>query len=130
MINFFFEVFHSVPDSNAEDVDAAVKAAHNAFKPWAALSAADRAAFLVKIADETYRKQVFFCFLLKKEYLLGLGRGYTGYSFFLLLFHSFSSLSFFHSFMLSSSLFFFLIFYSSVSFFLFFILYRKCNNLG
>jgi len=54
------KVFHSVPDSNADDVDAAVKAADRAFPAWAALSAQERAAFLVKIAEELLanRKQM------------------------------------------------------------------------
>ena len=38
--------------ASEEDVDAAVKAAHNAFPAWSAASYGERAALLNKIADE------------------------------------------------------------------------------
>ena len=39
------------PDSNAEDVDLAVKAAHAAFDSWAKTPAPERVAILMKFAD-------------------------------------------------------------------------------
>jgi len=46
------EISATVPYGNAEDVDAAVKAAKNAFDSWSQTSAAERAGFLRKIAVE------------------------------------------------------------------------------
>ena len=46
------EVSASVPYGNAEDVDAAVKAARNAFASWSQTSAAERADYLRKLAAE------------------------------------------------------------------------------
>lgn len=46
------EVFASFPDADAQDVEAAVLAAKGAFKSWSTTSAATRAAWLEKIADE------------------------------------------------------------------------------
>ncbi len=46
------EISATVPYGNAEDVDAAVKAARNAFDSWSRTSAAERADFLRKIAVE------------------------------------------------------------------------------
>lgn len=41
-----------LPDSNQEDVEAAVNAARDAFRPWSRLSINERSAYLVKIADK------------------------------------------------------------------------------
>jgi aldehyde dehydrogenase (NAD+) len=48
------EVWGEVPDGSAEDVDAAVRAARHAFDagPWPRLSPSERAAYLLRIADE------------------------------------------------------------------------------
>lgn len=48
------EIWGEVPDGSAEDVDDAVAAARRAFDdgPWPRLSPSERAAYLVKIADE------------------------------------------------------------------------------
>ncbi|MFQ6155346.1 aldehyde dehydrogenase family protein [Micrococcus luteus] len=48
------EVWGEVPDGSAEDVDAAVHAARHAFDagPWPRLSPSERAAYLLRIADE------------------------------------------------------------------------------
>jgi aldehyde dehydrogenase (NAD+) len=46
------EISAKVPYGNAEDVDAAVKAARNAFDSWSRTSAAERAGFLRKLAAE------------------------------------------------------------------------------
>ncbi|MGY3565107.1 aldehyde dehydrogenase family protein [Sinomonas sp. RB5] len=48
------EAWGSVPDGSAEDVDAAVAAARRAFDagPWPRLSPSERAAYLLRIADE------------------------------------------------------------------------------
>lgn len=46
------QVYSRVPASNAADVDAATEAARKAFAGWSTLSAADRAGFLLRIADE------------------------------------------------------------------------------
>jgi len=46
------EISATVPYGNAEDVDAAVSAARNAFDSWSQTSAAERADFLRKIAAE------------------------------------------------------------------------------
>jgi len=46
------EISARVPYGNTEDVDAAVKAARNAFASWSRTSAAERAEFLRKIAVE------------------------------------------------------------------------------
>ena len=46
------EISASVPYGNAEDVDAAVNAARNAFDSWSQTSAAERADFLRKLAAE------------------------------------------------------------------------------
>jgi len=46
------EISATVPYGNAEDVDAAVRAARNAFDSWSQTSAAERADFLRKIAAE------------------------------------------------------------------------------
>ncbi len=46
------EISATVPYGNAEDVDAAVTAARNAFSSWSQTSAAERADFLRKIATE------------------------------------------------------------------------------
>ena len=45
------KAFALAPDSDAEDLDAAVDAAHAAFPAWAALPAAERAQCLVRLAD-------------------------------------------------------------------------------
>jgi aminomuconate-semialdehyde/2-hydroxymuconate-6-semialdehyde dehydrogenase len=45
------EVYSLIPDSNSEDVLAAVNAAESAFPSWSALSAERRAGYLLKIAD-------------------------------------------------------------------------------
>jgi aldehyde dehydrogenase (NAD+) len=50
------EISATVPYGNAEDVDAAVKAARNAFDSWSQTSAAERAGFLRKIAVEGERR--------------------------------------------------------------------------
>ena len=41
----------SVPCSTAEDVDAAVQAANNAFDAWSQTEPAERAKYMEKIAD-------------------------------------------------------------------------------
>jgi len=46
------EISATVPYGNAEDVDAAVSAARNAFDSWSQTSAAERAGFLRKLAAE------------------------------------------------------------------------------
>ena len=46
------EISAIVPYGNAEDVDAAVKAARNAFASWSQTSASERADFLRKLAAE------------------------------------------------------------------------------
>jgi len=46
------EISATVPYGNTEDVDAAVKAARNAFDSWSRTSAAERAGFLRKLAAE------------------------------------------------------------------------------
>jgi aldehyde dehydrogenase (NAD+) len=46
------EISARVPYGNAEDVDAAVRAARNAFESWSQTSAAERAGFLRKLAAE------------------------------------------------------------------------------
>ena len=50
------QVWGSVPDADAVDVDAAVAAAREAFGGWAALRAAERAEYLLRIADEVERR--------------------------------------------------------------------------
>ncbi|WP_417218508.1 aldehyde dehydrogenase family protein [Arthrobacter sp.] len=47
------EIWGSVPDGNAEDIDAAVGAARQAFEsgPWRRMSATDRAGYLLRIAE-------------------------------------------------------------------------------
>jgi len=50
------EVSAIVPYGNAEDVDAAVSAARNAFDSWSQTSAAERAEFLRKLAAEGERR--------------------------------------------------------------------------
>lgn len=50
------QVWGSVPDADAHDVDAAVLAARSALPEWAALSPAQRASFLLAIADEIERR--------------------------------------------------------------------------
>ena len=46
------EISATVPYGNAEDADAAVKAARDAFDSWSRTSAAERAGFLRKLAAE------------------------------------------------------------------------------
>ena len=48
------EIWGSVPEANFEDVDLAVKAAHAAFKRpgWSDITANERAAYILKFADE------------------------------------------------------------------------------
>lgn len=46
------DVWGSVPQANESEVDAAVLAAKEAFPGWATLTAAERAEFLLRIADE------------------------------------------------------------------------------
>jgi aldehyde dehydrogenase (NAD+) len=48
------EVWGEVPDGTADDIDAAVAAARRAFEtgPWPRLSPSERAAYLLRIADE------------------------------------------------------------------------------
>src|SRR5437660_1175207 len=43
--------FARVPDSDAADIDAAVKAAAAAYPAWSATSAAERSRILLKLAD-------------------------------------------------------------------------------
>lgn len=50
------EISARVPYGNAEDVDAAVLAAKNAFESWSQTSAAERAEFLRKLAAEGERR--------------------------------------------------------------------------
>ncbi len=50
------EVSARVPLGNAEDVDAAVAAAKEAFKTWSQTSAAERAEYLRKLAAEATRR--------------------------------------------------------------------------
>ena len=50
------EVSASVPYGNAEDVDAAVSAARDAFESWSSTSAAERAEYLRKLAAEGKRR--------------------------------------------------------------------------
>src|SRR4051794_25768448 len=45
------EVIGHIPDGNAADVDAAVKAAHAAFPAWAKTSAEERAKYCTRIAE-------------------------------------------------------------------------------
>ena len=45
------EVFGRIPDGNAADVDAAVKAARAAFPEWSAKSPEERAKFCTRIAE-------------------------------------------------------------------------------
>jgi aminomuconate-semialdehyde/2-hydroxymuconate-6-semialdehyde dehydrogenase len=45
------KVYGTVPDSDAEDVEAAVRAAERAFPAWARLPAEERARFLLALAD-------------------------------------------------------------------------------
>ena len=45
------QVWAKIPDSGPDDVGAAVDAADAAFPAWAALDPADRAKYLLKIAD-------------------------------------------------------------------------------
>ena len=51
------EVSATVPYGNAQDVDAAVSAARNAFDSWSRTSAAERAGFLRKIAEEGEKRK-------------------------------------------------------------------------
>jgi aminomuconate-semialdehyde/2-hydroxymuconate-6-semialdehyde dehydrogenase len=44
-------VYGTVPDSDAQDVEAAVRAAERAFPAWSRLSAEDRSRFLMALAD-------------------------------------------------------------------------------
>ncbi|NLA57077.1 MAG: aldehyde dehydrogenase family protein [Corynebacterium humireducens] len=46
------ETWGSVPAATPDELDAAVSAARNALAGWSALSAADRAGYLLRIADE------------------------------------------------------------------------------
>ena len=50
------EISARVPYGNAEDVDAAVNAARNAFGSWSRTSAAERAGFLRKLAVESEKR--------------------------------------------------------------------------
>ncbi|MGY1812339.1 aldehyde dehydrogenase family protein [Blastococcus sp. SYSU D00820] len=52
------EAWGSVPDASDEDVDAAMAAADRAFRtgPWPRLSPAERAGYLLRIADEVERR--------------------------------------------------------------------------
>ncbi|HWB20922.1 MAG TPA: aldehyde dehydrogenase family protein, partial [Phycisphaerales bacterium] len=43
--------YTTLPDSNSEDVHAAVEAARTAFPAWSAMPAADRSKILLRIAD-------------------------------------------------------------------------------
>ena len=51
------ELVGHAASATVEDVDAAMKAAHAAFPAWAALSYAERAAMLMKVADELVADQ-------------------------------------------------------------------------
>ena len=50
------QVWGSVPDADAVDVDAAVGAARDAFGDWAALRPSERAQYLLRVADEVERR--------------------------------------------------------------------------
>ena len=52
------QVWGSVPDGTAEDVDVAVSAARRAFdsSPWPKLAPSERAAYLLRIADEVEKR--------------------------------------------------------------------------
>lgn len=54
------EVIARVPDSDARDIDAAVKAARAAFSGWAATPAHERSTFLNRIADRLEANQAAF----------------------------------------------------------------------
>lgn len=45
------QIVAQIPDSDASDVDRAVKAAKRAFEPWSAMSVKQRSDLLLKVAD-------------------------------------------------------------------------------
>ncbi len=51
------EISATVPYGNAEDANAAIEAARNAFDSWSQTSAAERAAYLRKIAEEGIKRK-------------------------------------------------------------------------
>ncbi len=63
------EVWGSVPDSDPEDVDAAMTAADRAFRtgPWSRLSPSDRAGYLLRIADEVERRAEVMAWTTTRE---------------------------------------------------------------
>lgn len=50
------EQWGSVPEATPQELDVAVQAARDALAPWAALSGAERAQYLLKIADEIEKR--------------------------------------------------------------------------
>ena len=50
------EMIASVPEGNAQDVDAAVGAARQAFGPWSSVPAAERIEFLTRIREALARR--------------------------------------------------------------------------
>lgn len=61
------EVWGAVPEATADDVNAAVSAASAAFDSWACLTAAERAKFLLRIADEIEARSEELSFTNSRE---------------------------------------------------------------
>jgi acyl-CoA reductase-like NAD-dependent aldehyde dehydrogenase len=68
-------VIGTVARADAEDVHLAVNAASAAFPEWSGLSAAERAAYMRKLADTIEKRKEEFCDIITAE--LGMPRGYV-----------------------------------------------------
>lgn len=68
VVNPFTEsVIATVPDGNAVDIDAAVRSAADAFPAWRDLAVAERARFILELADEIERRIEQFASLITSE---------------------------------------------------------------
>lgn len=61
------ELWGRVPDADAADVDAAVRAAHVAFPEWSGLAAAERAQVVLRFADELVARGETIANLITRE---------------------------------------------------------------
>ena len=61
------EVMGTIPEGNAQDVDAAAKSAAAAFPSWSALAPAERAAFIDKIGDGLAARMDEIAAVISKE---------------------------------------------------------------
>ncbi|MBO0345376.1 aldehyde dehydrogenase family protein [Roseibium sp. CAU 1637] len=69
------ELYAEVADATVEDVRDAIASAHGAFASWSELPFTERAAFMLKIADEIEKRQDILCSAIQAEAGSWFGKG-------------------------------------------------------